>query len=686
MVSMEKRLAMCGICGDKCFVDLTVEDERIVRCGKADPRPNVKGGICLRGAAMKQFIHSPDRILRPMLRMGEKGSGEFKPIPWEEAFAIIGERLKATKKTDGAKATVFYAGHPKWLRYMLSELAIDYGSPNFCTESGTCNTAPRIAHTLAYGRAPFGVDGKNCGTMLVWGANPAFSKFNNMNSVLNVTDRGGKLIVVDPRCTPTSERAHIHLRPRHGTDCALAMGIANVMIAEGLYDKNFIESYAEGFEEYAEHVKAFTPEAVEKITGVPAAQTVEAARMMADCGPISVYTSSCGFAHGPNGVQAYRALFLLEALTGSFDNKGGNHGPMGESVELNGFHHSGRDRVDVENEFTANKFPIWNELINNEGQSMGMAEAILSGKPYQIRNVIAFGMNHKMFPRSDRMAEALEAVEFFVDADFFMTDSAKMADLVLPAQPCPEKEYVHILQNNHVMYLPTALKQGDTRNDVEIMQGICAALGLNGELTGMRGFDEYMEWMLSPAGLTLAELKAHPEGLPAKRLKAGSIHSYEKGLKTPSGKVEFASELTEKYGYGRLPEFHDPGELNPDPEKYPFTLCVGTKRPQFFQSRTYRLPWLAGLEPYDIVNICPEDAAAMGVKDGDKLRITTPTASAVYTVEVDSGILKGSVYILHDQPENDGNVLIGADYYDPISGFPGFRCYFCGLEAVEVRA
>ncbi len=682
---MEKRLAMCGICGDKCFVELGMENEKVVRCQKAQGRKNIKGGICLRGAAMKQFIHHPDRVLSPLLRVGEKGSGQFRPISWDEAFDIIGKRLKETRETDGARATVFYAGHPKWLRYMLSELAIDYGSPNFCTESGTCNTAPRIAHSLIYGREPLPADSKNCGCMLVWGANPAYSKLSTMNGVFSVPERGGKLIVVDPRCTPTTERATLHLRPRHGTDCALALAIANVIISEGLEDKDYIEKYSTGFEEFKACAAQFTPEKAESITGVPASQIVEAARMIAVNTPLSVYTSSCGFAHSVNGVQAYRAVFLLEALTGSYDVPGGNHGPMGKGASLLGFHHSGRERCDIANEFTRGRFPLWNEFVWNEGQSMGMAEAILSAEPYAIRNVIGFGMNHKMFPASQRMEEALRKLEFFVDTDFFLTDTAKLADIALPAQPCPEKEYVYLGSNDHLFYLPAAVKQGDTRNDVEIMLGIARALGLEGELTGMRSFDEYMNWMLSPTGVTLEQLKAHPEGLPAQKLKEGGIRSFERGLNTPGGKIEFASEVSEKYGFGRVPEYKDKWELNPDREKYPYELCIGVRRPQFFQSRTYRIPWLAGLEDIYSVSISPEDAAKLKVENGDKVKVSTPMGEAVYNVLIDSGALPGNVYLPNDQPQRDGNRLIDADCCDPISGFPVFRCWFCGLEAVEVE-
>lgn len=683
-------LSVCGLCGDKCFVDLTMKNGKILYTDPAKSRPGIKGGLCLRGAALKQYLDHPDRVRHPLLRVGEKGGGEFREIAWEEAFSIIGERLKKTRKADGARSTVFYSGHPKWYRYILAELAREYGTPNFCTESSTCNTARNIALQLCYGLNDFAMpDTKSCKTLLCWGANPAYSKFHSVNGILSVAERGGSLIVVDPRKTPMTERAALHLQLRCGTDCALAMGLANVIFSESLADEAFLKRYAHGWEEYKRAVAGYTPERTAQLTGVPAELILRAGRMIGESGPLSIYTSSSGMAHSPNSVQAYRALYLLLALTGSFDVPGGNHGVAGKAAKLAGFHHAAKPRADAEHEFGQNRFPIWNEFVANEGQAMGLDKAILSGRPYPIRNLIAFGMNFRMFPQSARMREALLAADFYVDVDLFMTDSAKCADLVLPCQAEPEKEYVHVLRNNDLLYLPRALDAGNCRNDVEIILGICEALDLHGPLTGMRDFDEYLDWMLKPTGVTLSELKGHPEGMPARILKEGRLHRYEQGLPTKSGKVEFAAERMKFYvgkpGYSVLPEFTDPAQQNPDPERFPLTLCVGAKRPQFFHSRTYRLPWLAGLETHTVVNTSPALAERLGLQNRQIVTVTTPVAKQSYPLEIDSGLRDDTVHLCHDDDGGqNGNDLVSADYLDPISGFPGFRCYFCNLSRAEV--
>lgn len=686
----EKRLSVCGLCGGKCFVNLYMENREIAYVEKAYDRSDVNGNICLRGAALKQYLNHPDRLRHPLLRAGAKGSGDFRRISWDKAFELIAERLKKDRDNENAKATVFFSGHPKWYRYMLSELARDYGTPNYCTESSTCFTAADIAYKLCYGMPVQRPDLKECRTLICWGANPAYTKLDSVNGVLDIIKRGANLIVVDPRITPTAARATLHLRPRSGTDGALALAIANVIFSEGLTDDGYLRQYAHGIDDYKDYVSNFTPDKAERITGVPANDIIAAGRMIGNDTPLSIFTSSCGIAHTPNGVQNYRAVFLLEAITGSFDCRGGNHGGLNPSVKLNGGHHAAKARVNVEEEFCAGRFPVWNELVNNEGQAMCLDEAILNGSPYPIHNLIAFGMNYGMFPDSERMRRALLNTEFFVDVDLFMTDSARCADLVLPAEAAPEMEYIYAIKQNRLIYLPPVIDSGNCLNDVEIILGICRKLGLNGKFTGMRTYDEYLQWMLEPTGLNLMDLKAAPEGLPARRLSAGSSERFKSGLKTPSGKIEFASEVLKKFdsrsGYAALPEFNDYLSFNPDKGRYPYVLCAGAKLPQFFHSRTYRLPWLSNLEKHTAVSISPEDAQNIGLEDGSRLRLSTPVGERVFLTNVDSGVPSGTVFVMHDGIENQNiNELISAEYYDPVSGFPGFRSYFCGIQEVGGR-
>lgn len=665
-------LTMCSLCDGGCFARVTVEDNRIKEVAPPAAGDAAQGTLCVKGAALKTYVHAPERIDRPMRRVGEKGSGQFEPITWEEAFEEIAFRLNRVKAQSGAAATAFFAGHPKWFRYALAELAAEYGSPNFLTESSTCHTAPEMASLLTFGCSLKNADARNCKTLVCWGGDTAHSMKGVVGAQFAVKKRGGTLIVVDPRKTPITERADIHLAIRPGTDGALALAMANVILTNGWEDKEFLAQYAEGLDEFKEIADRMTPQRAAEICGVEADLIIQAAQCYATNGPAGIFTTSCGIAHSPNSVQNLRAVLLLEALTGNWNREGGNrafHGWM-----LNGFHHAARDRVDVEHEQNG-AYPVWNELIPNEGQSMGLDKAILEGR---VRNVIAFGMNSRMFPRADRMRQALLASEFFVDVEVYMTDAAKCADLILPCTTGPEREYVHKLPDDRVIYLPAALDPGERRNDIEIIQGICAALGLNGWMTGQRTFDEYLNWMLEPAGVTLEEVKACPEGVPARREKAGKPHDGFV-LQTPSGKVEFKSSVLEKHGFAPLPDYEEYLEENPDPERFPLILCAGGRKAWVFQSRTYHLPWLAGLDPHPTATMSPAEAEKRGIVDGDAVRVTTPIGSRVLTAQVSANVQDGQIFAQHDDAVNV-NDIIDSDYCDPISGFPGFRTYFCQVE------
>ena len=288
-----------------------------------------------------------------------------------------------------------------------------------------------------------------------------------------------------------------------------------------------------------------------------------------------------------------------------------------------------------------------------------------------------------MWPQPQRMLEALEKVEFFVVTDLFWNEACERADYVLPACTAIERDQVVLTPDNHLFYLPSPLTPGDKLPDVEIMLRLAHAMDLHSEILDLTDFDAYLDYILATAGVLLAELKAAPEGLPARVTKAGKPYSYERGLKTPSGKVEFVSGLLSRYdreGYAALPEFRDWRALAGDRARYPFLLVSGGRRPQLFHSCTYRVPWLSGLEAHPMVFLHPDDAARLGLAAGDAADVSTPLGTMRFTVFADIGVKPGVVHIYHDDPGGNINRLIGSDWLDPISGFPGFRSTICAVE------
>lgn len=682
-MSVTEKIGICGLCGGTCPIRAQVEDNKIRSVQKLDGHPALEGKLCVRGAALKQYVHHKDRIQQPMKRIGPKGSGQYEPISWEQAIGELADRLRQTKEESGAQATVFFGGHPKRYRKVLAELAAAYGSPNFCTESSTCHSAMSMAWSLVCGTQLQG-DLAHAKTLLVWTANPGAGN-GDFSSIRGPKNKGVRLVVVDPRVTATAQAADLHLQLYPGTDGALALSIAHVILRDGLEDKEYIETYTTGFEAYKAYVAQFTPQRGEQITGVPAEKIEQAARILAE-GKVAFRTSSCSVVHAVNGVQNLRAALLLLALTGSLGTEGGCINTAGApKASLDTFHHVLAKRPEV-TDIANGHFPLWDELINNEAQCTNLADALLNDEPYKIRNLIMVGGNAQMWPHADRLMEGMKRVEYRVTVELFWNEACEDAELVLPACTAPERDQVVIGRDNRLVYVPAILDPGDKLPDEEIVLRIGHALGLHGPFLDQPDYTAYLNYIIRNNSVTVDELKEHPEGIVARTMKGERPCSCETGFATPSGKIEFVSGLLERYagreGYETLPVYTDWREKLGFGKEYPFILCTGARKAHFFHSRTYRMGWLSNLEPHTLAAISSADAETLGIADGDTIRLTTPVAAMEYTVAVDHGVKPGVIHVYHDDPEQNANFLLDDHYTDPISGFPGYRSYMCRAEAV----
>lgn len=687
------KTGICGLCGGSCLVDVYCRDGKVIKVEGNKTMPMSNGRVCVKGAALKQALYHPDRLLYPMKRVGERGEGKFERISWDEALQTIADKMTETKEIYGAKSTMIYVGHPKWFRPQITEFANGYGTPNIGTESSTCAYALMMACMSTFGkgvRMPQ-ADLRRCKALCVWGVNSLYSNSVTAGGAfMNAVKRGVKLIVIDPRCTPTSEYADIHLRPVPGTDGALALGMARVIITEGLQNQEYIDKYTIGYEEYKNYVMEFTPEKVEEITGVPKEDMIAAARLMATEAPCPIQMSASPVVHNINGVQNARAIALLLALTGTFGIEGGTMPPGPGRVMLReAFLGTMHERVDADQDLSHEEFPAWAKLTSQEAQVTRIADYIEGKGDYPIRNVLSFGMNHHMWPRPDRVEEALKKLDFFVSTDIYLTDTCKFADIVLPVQTSLEREQVTVLGPDTLYYQGHVVEpMGEAWTDMDIITALAEKLGFTiGGDEPIHNNEDYLRKSISATGLTLEEIKAAPNGRKAEHIMPGRTSEQILQVKTPSGKIEFVSSIIgscNKYGHEGLPVYHDFREKLPMDE-YPLILTTGSRKPQLFHSRTYRIPWLANLEEYPLVEVHPEDAKALDMEDGEKIILKTPVGSMELTLSVNSSCLKGAVNVYHGAGNKDINLLLDDNYLDPISGFPGFKSYCCRLEKKEVR-
>jgi anaerobic selenocysteine-containing dehydrogenase len=688
---IEIRPTICSICnpGSHCGVDAHVSNGRIIKLEGSRETHNA-GTLCAKGAAGLQYVYHPDRLTTPLVRTGERGAGRFKPVSWQEALDLIARRLNAIKAETGPESVIFYAGYPKWMRPFLKRLAHSFGSPNYASESSTCHTAVKLAAILNYGEEASPEVGRaQC--LLVWSRNPFYSNPPRSKGLLAARQKGLKIIEVGPLVTPLTRHADLHLRLRPGTSGALALALAHVIIEEDLFDRDFVDRWTLGFDDYRNLARGFAPDAAQKITGVPAELIVQAARLFAGSKPAAVMTGASPTVHHTNGLQNQRAITALIGLTGNFDVPGGNHVFPDDYLYIsNGIKtreeefKQSRPWQEMAPRVGEDKHPVWCRFIP-EAHSMMVPFQIRSRQPYPLRAMLAFGLNYRMWPGSDFARESFKKLDFLVDVDLFMTDTAKLADVVLPACSSYERSELKFYPEKRIRWTrPAIAPLGQSRPDADIIFDLAKTLAPDDDLLAA-GHAAAVDWILQPSGFKVADLEKFPHGLVVDDASIPPYRKYESGgFKTPSGKMEFTSLVLAEHGLDPLPVYREP-LLSPvsapaQAQDFPLILTTGARLPFFIHSRAYRIPRLLSFQPDPMADLNPVDARRRGLNQGDWALLSTRRGAVRVRANLTETVMPGVVNIYHGRPEADVNTLIDPDYRDPISGFPAFKSLLCEVQ------
>ena len=691
---IEIRHSVCDICtpGPQCGLDVYVKDGKVIKVeGTKGFGPN-NGSLCTKGAANRQYLYRKDRIQHPMKRVGPRGSDEFEPITWEEAFRLIAEGLNNVKEKYGADAVAFMTGYPKWYRPWLHRLAFSFGTENYMTESSTCHTAEVMSYLLAFGDE-MNADMAGGPDLLVgWSANHMISKFPSGRSFFNYMEKGGRVVNIDTRVTPNQQKADIMITIKSGTDGYLANTIAAIMIKNDWIDKEFIDNYVHGFEEYKAMVSEYTVEECERITGVPAETINELARLIGEAKNPLIMPSN-GLCHHINGLQTHRAVVALNILKGNVARKGGMNPSYGSWLEMSaGF-------VTKEEEFlndvrpTGNKprigsarFPVWAEL-KDECQLMDFVRQAESGDPYPLKAIYGHGINTMIHPQSDKFVEAAKQMEFIAATDIFWTEFCSLADVVLPACTSLERSEVKANGNGCIFYSSPAVEPlYESRDDVAIIAGVAKALNLDDDLL-KSGYDACIKHIFRETPVDLDQAKAAAKQVPVERVQREPFLS--KPLKTPSGKIELYSEVIAKYAASHnldpLPKWYS-GFGEESPEEFPFTLISGGRQANAIHSHLHKVPWLRSLRPEVMADINPLDASHLNIKQGDDIYLISAVNKIKVKANLSAIALQGQVNLYHGYEEANVNLLLSNTFLDPYSGFPGFKQLRCRIEKAEVES
>ena len=503
-------------------------------------------------------------------------------------------------------------------------------------------------------------------------------------------------------CSQTSaRRAELWLQLRPGTDDALALSFLNVIIGEKLYDAPFVHTWTHGFAPLAERVRDYTPEWAEPITWVPADKIRAAARLFARTKP-AMLEWGCAIEHTPKCIQTVRALSMLPALTGNIDVPGG---------WVFGMHGLGRFPSLIENltpeanakRLGADRF----KLLGGEGADLPAAhiptllQAMRDGKPYPVKAFLVFGNNTlTTYANSSNVYDALMKLDFMVCADLFMTPTAELADIVLPAASWPEIDQLAGLPTvaaNVVLANQRAVRIGECKSDEEIFVELARRMKLP---VGTEAVEDVLNAQLKAGGLDISFDELKQKGWIQVPFRYRKYE--ERGFKTPTGKIELYSTRFEDMGYAALPFYAEPPESpigSPEIARdFPLVLTTGARIPYFFNSEHRQIENLRKAHRYPIAEIHPDTARRHGIKNGDWMWIETRRGRIKQRAKITDGIDPRVIAAQHgwwfpDQGAPaygvwQSNVNLLTDNqppYDPAMGTYQLRALLCRVARAEAE-
>jgi len=675
-----------------CGILVHVENGKITKIEGDTDSPINRGTICAKGLAQIERLNHPDRLLYPMKRIGERGEGKWKPITWDEALDTIAGKIKETIERDGQRAISFAQGTPKGLElYLMIRLANVLNIPNISTPGNICHMPRETASNITCGFFPIPDYSGAPACVIVWGSNLFQTNEEGIigSQLKRVIDQGAKLIVIDPRKTGIASTADLWLQPRPGTDLALALGLLRVMIDENLYEKTFAGNWTKGFSDLTDHLQQYSLDRVSEITWVPKKQIVKAAHLFSQTKPACIQWGNA-LEHNRNSFQCSRALLILMAITGNLEAQGGNVNRPGPSIMRPG------DLVQIK------KFPNKKEKMMSPefrlATSMGfvpsqmIVKAILTGTPYPIRMMYIQGGNPLLsYANAKETFVAMEKLDFLAVSEIFLTPTAQLADIVLPAATHFEFDDIgHFgLPHGFILARPKIVEpRGDCWSDSKILNELGKKLGFAQYFWNDMG--ESLDEILKPAGMTYDDFKK------IGFLKGNwNYKSYEKkGFHTSSGKVEIYSQQLNDWGVDPLPHYRElPESPYSTPElfkEYPL-IFTSAKDPFYFHSSNRNIPSLRKLSPEPIALIHPETASHLGIAEGDWVSIETKRGTIRQKAKLNSEIDPRVIILsfgwwfperkdldLSGWRESNLNILTeNGPPYDPAIGSTPLRAVLC---------
>jgi assimilatory nitrate reductase catalytic subunit len=653
--------------------------------------PTNQGGLCRKGWTAAELLRSRERLLTPLIRRG----AALEPASWEEAIDWVASSLRRLAHGYGPDSIGVFGGGglTNEKAYMLGKFArVVLRSKNIDYNGRFCMASAAVANQKVFGvdrGLPFPLeDIPHAETIVLVGANPAETMPPLMQYFEEQRRRGGKLIVVDPRRTPTAESASVHLQLTPGTDAALANGLLNVAIREKWIDRDFIAARTSGFERVEKSVRSYWPDRVERITGVPARTLCEAARLIGTAKTLMIFTARGAEqqSHGVDNVLGFTNLVLAlgqsgkpycgyGCFTGQGNGQGGReHGLKAD--QLPGYRKltNATDRAHVakvwgvaEDDLPAAGLPAC-ELFESVGERGG------------VRALLVMGANPVVSaPKAGALEARLKQLELLVVCDAFLSETAELADVVLPVTQWAEEDGTLTNLEGRVIRRQAAIPApSGVLGDLEVLKLLATALGRGHHIESVpeKAFEELTRASAGGkadyGGITYARIAAEdgvfwpcagPEDPGEKRLFAERFW-------TPDGRARFYAV-----------ESHKPGEEPSD--EYPLYLTTGRILSHYQSgSQTRRVPELNAVEREAFVEVHPDTASTFGVRDGEPVQVVTRRGSLLVKARFSRNIRFDTLFMpFHFAGAGRANTLTN-DVVDPVSKIPEFKIAAARLERV----
>ena len=685
----------CEICFWKCGAMAKVINGRVVKLEGNPAHPGSRGKLCGRGNGGTGLLYDPNRLKYPMISVGKRGEGKYRRSSWDEALNLVAEKLTKIKQQYGPESVALFT-HGTPTDHFLPLLNA-FGSENVGMPSFAQCRGPRdVGLELTFGESigsPERLDLANSKLIVLLGSHLGENMHNSqVQDFCEAMARGSQLIVVDPRFSIAAGKADTWLPIRPATDIALLLAWINVIIAEGWYDKEYLDKYATGFPELTAAVKTYTPEWAAKETDIPAAKIIETARMMAKNAPaVCVHPGRHATWYGDD-VQRTRCLGILMALLGTWGREGGIYFATKASLPKEA--RKPFPELDVEALNTCG-YP----LAGPEGLTQVIRSSTITGTPYPIKGWIVTGTNlMKALPNQKETIEAIQKLDLLVAVDVMPFDTVMMADVILPE--CTYLERHDALAVGRGKKLTVSLRQPAVQPLYESKPGWWIAK----ELAKRLGLEEYFPWttledklrsQCTLCGINYEELK-----------KVGTITFSDTAnpfitplnppeFKTASGKIELYSHDLEEKGFDPIPRY----TRHSQPEPGEFRLIYGRHAVHTF-SRTTNNPELHELFQENEVWLNADTARFLDIQDGTYVRLVNQDGvkSSPLRVKATERIREDCVYMVHGfgtaskelknafQKGGDDQGLITRYAVDPICGGTGMRVNFVRIERESTHA